>query len=130
MLNQLIDDIQHDQDNELRCIVLSADGPIFSAGHNLKEFTDAAGTRQVFDRASVLMLSILNAPVPVIAKIDGLAAAAGCQLVGKLNFKFCSCCVAKFIFSATCDLVICSDRSSFSTPGYVFYSNWGNPFNL
>lgn len=109
MLNQLIDDIERDQNSdELRCIVLSADGPIFSAGHNLKEFTEAAGTdahRKVFSRASALMLSILKAPVPVIAKIDGLAAAAGCQL------------------AATCDLVICSDRSSFSTPGYVFYSN-------
>lgn len=104
MLNQLIDDIERDQNNDLRCIVLSAEGPIFSAGHNLKEFTEAVGTdahKEVFSRASALMLSILNAPVPVIAKIDGLAAAAGCQL------------------AATCDLVICSDRSSFSTPGWL-----------
>lgn len=108
MLNQLIDDIERNSDDELRCIVLSANGPIFSAGHNLKEFTEVAGTdahKKVFSRASALMLSILNAPVPVIAKVDGLAAAAGCQLV------------------ATCDLVVCSERSSFSTPGYVFRSN-------
>lgn len=45
------------------------------------------------------MLAILKSPVPVIAKVDGLAAAAGCQLI------------------ATCDLVVCTDKSSFSTPG-------------
>lgn len=103
MLNKLIDDIECDQhNNDLRAIVLSSatDGGVFSAGHNLKEFTaDRAAHELIFSRASALMQAIVNSPVPVIARIDGLAAAAGCQLV------------------ATCDLVICTERSSFSTPG-------------
>lgn len=76
---------------------------MFSAGHNLKELTEDIGSefhQKVFAKASELMLEIIRSPVPVIAKVDGLAAAAGCQLV------------------ATCDMVVCSDKSSFSTPGY------------
>lgn len=103
MLNQIIEDIQHDQvEEQLRCIVLTATGKVFSAGHNLKELTAATGSdhhKIIFTRAADLMLAILKSPVPVIAKVDGLAAAAGCQMV------------------ASCDLVVCSDRSSFSTPG-------------
>lgn len=105
MMNSLIADIESDQHkDDLRCIVLSAtEGAIFSAGHNLKEFAGGSSERAahelIFQRASVLMQTIIDSPVPIIARIDGLAAAAGCQLV------------------ATCDLVICSERSSFSTPG-------------
>lgn len=106
MMNTLIDDITKDQNNEaLRCIVLSAKGNVFSAGHNLKELTKDKGSeshKQIFTRCSDLMLSIIRSPVPIIAKVDGLATAAGCQLI------------------ATCDIVVCSERSKFSTPGANF----------
>lgn len=67
--------------------------------------TSQAGRKQheeVFKLASQLMYSIIDSPVPVIAQVDGLAAAAGCQLV------------------AQCDIAICSDISQFSTPGLVY----------
>lgn len=106
MMNNLIEHITHDQTNEaLRCIVISAKGNVFSAGHNLKELTKEAGSIQhkiIFTRCADLMLSIIKSPVPVIAKVDGLATAAGCQLV------------------ATCDIAVCSDKSKFSTPGANF----------
>lgn len=56
---------------------------------------------QVFDKCADLMLSLSNLPVPVVAKVNGVAAAAGCQLV------------------ASCDIVIATQKSSFSTPGLV-----------
>jgi enoyl-CoA hydratase/carnithine racemase len=90
-----------------RVIILAAHGPAFSSGHNLKEITarraDADGGsayfKNLFDSCADLMLAIMNHPCPVIAEIDGLASAAGCQLV------------------ASCDLAIATDRSSFCTPG-------------
>lgn len=103
MMTQLVEDIKRDQTNEkLRCIVLSANGPVFSAGHNLKELSNETGGefhQRVFRKATELMLEIIRSPVPVLAQVDGLAAAAGCQLV------------------ATCDIVVCSEKSTFSTPG-------------
>ena len=92
---------------EARVIILSAHGPAFSSGHNLKEITarrnDADEGRQffksLFDKCADLMLAITNNPCPVIAEVDGLASAAGCQLV------------------ASCDLAIATDRSTFCTPG-------------
>lgn len=104
MMKQLLKDIQRNQDDEnLRCIVLSGNGPVFSGGHNLKELTSASGNdfhKIVFGKCSELMMALLKSPVPIIAKVNGLAAAAGCQLV------------------AGCDMVVCTDSSSFSTPGY------------
>lgn len=92
---------------EARVIILSANGPAFSSGHNLKEITahrtDAdEGHRffkDLFDKCADLMLAITNSPCPVIAEVDGLASAAGCQLV------------------ASCDLAIATDRATFCTPG-------------
>ncbi|EAT36153.1 AAEL011736-PA [Aedes aegypti] len=95
----------HQENPAVRCFVLSAKGHVFSAGHNLKELTADKGTdfhKQVFGKCSELIGVILRAPVPVIAKVDGLAAAAGCQLV------------------ASCDMVVCSEKSTFSTPGASF----------
>lgn len=103
MMEELTGRIQKDQnDLGLRVIVINAEGPMFSAGHNLKELTSSTGTemhKAVFRAASKLMLSIYESPVPVIASVHGLAAAAGCQLV------------------AGCDIAICSENASFSTPG-------------
>lgn len=104
MMIELIMQIKCNKQNEdMRCIVLSANGPsVFSAGHNLKELTSETGDkfhRRVFETATELMMEIRQSPVPIIAKVDGLAAAAGCQLI------------------AACDLVVCTERSTFSTPG-------------
>ncbi|XP_014298058.1 enoyl-CoA hydratase domain-containing protein 3, mitochondrial [Microplitis demolitor] len=107
MMKILTWNIDRDADKEsLRAIVIAAaPGKIFSAGHNLKELTTAKGNKhhyEVFETASNLMKSIANSPVPVIAAVDGLAAAAGCQLI------------------SSCDIVICTERSTFSTPGANF----------
>lgn len=104
MMTELITQIKRNKQNEdLRCIVLSATGPsVFSAGHNLKELTNETGRefhRRVFETATELMLEMRESPVPIIGKVDGLAAAAGCQLI------------------AACDIVMCTTRSTFSTPG-------------
>ena len=95
------------QDNALRVIVLSADGPAFSSGHDLKETTarrkDADGGNAafaaLFAQCSKLMQTILRHPRPVIAQVQGIATAAGCQLV------------------ASCDLAVASTAARFATPG-------------
>ncbi|MDI6838804.1 MAG: enoyl-CoA hydratase [Rhizobiaceae bacterium] len=91
----------------VRVVVIAAAGKLFSAGHDLKEMTahrsDPDRGRDFFDRTmrlcAALMLKITYLPKPVIAEIDGLATAAGCQLV------------------ASCDLAVCTDTSRFCTPG-------------
>jgi len=92
---------------DIRAILLNANGPVFSAGHDLKEMTahrqDADRGRAYFTdilgRCSALMQSILTLPQPVIAVVEGVATAAGCQLV------------------ASCDLAIAGKDAKFSTPG-------------
>ncbi|KAI2665642.1 Enoyl-CoA hydratase domain-containing protein 3, mitochondrial [Labeo rohita] len=77
-------------------------GPVFSAGHDLKELTAAQGRdyhSRVFQTCSEVMTLIQDIPVPVIAMVNGIATAAGCQLV------------------ASCDIAVASDKSSFATPG-------------
>lgn len=94
-------------DKTIRVVVLAASGPLFSAGHDLKELTahraDADRGRAFFEKTIALcttLIAMINRlPQPVIAEIDGLATAAGCQLV------------------ASCDLAICTDSSTFCTPG-------------
>ncbi|VVD01208.1 unnamed protein product [Leptidea sinapis] len=106
MMKNLIEAINMDKNNiSLRAIVLTAVGNVFSAGHNLKELQRSSGIENhklIFNTATELMRSIIESPVPVIAKVNGFAAAAGCQLV------------------ATCDVIVCSDNSRFSTPGANF----------
>ena len=94
-------------EREIRVVVIAATGKLFSAGHDLKEMTgrrsDADRGRAFFEKTmrlcADLMLKIQRLPKPVIAEVDGLATAAGCQLV------------------ASCDLAICTDSSTFCTPG-------------
>lgn len=88
-------------DPNLRCIVISALGNVFSAGHNLKQLAQENGA-EVFSKFETLMNFMVSCPVPIITAVDGLAAAAGCQLV------------------AQSDIAICTERSSFSTPGATF----------
>lgn len=94
-------------DSSVRAVVLAARGPCFSSGHNLKEMTarraDADRGRayfaEVLGRCSAMMQQIVALPQPVIAAVQGLATAAGCQLV------------------ATCDLAVASAEARFCTPG-------------
>ncbi len=95
------------QDNAVRVIVLAGQGPAFSAGHDLKEMTahrsgaDAgrAAFANIFAQCAQLMQSIVRHPKPVIAEVQGIATAAGCQLV------------------ASCDLAVASTEARFATPG-------------
>ena len=86
---------------DVAVIVLAARGPAFSAGHDLREMTgsDDAFFRALFDACVDLMATMHRIPQPVVAKVDGVATAAGCQLV------------------AAADLAIASTRASFATPG-------------
>ncbi len=94
-------------DKSVRAVVLAANGPVFSAGHDVKEMTvrraDSDGGRAyfhaLFERSADMMLSIVHLPQPVIACVQGLATAAGCQLV------------------ASCDLVVAAESARFATPG-------------
>ena len=94
-------------DSAIRVIVIAANGPAFCAGHDLKEVTahraDADKGRAYFEAlmadCSALMQAIVNCPLPVIAEVQAVASAAGCQLV------------------ASCDLAIASEDARFQTPG-------------
>jgi len=95
------------KDAAVAAVVLAADGPVFCAGHDLKELTahraDPDGGRAFFadtmTRCSAMMQAIVACPKPVIAAVQGTATAAGCQLV------------------ATCDLAVAADTAQFCTPG-------------
>ena len=108
MMSMLTEEIKlASLDQSIRVIVLAATGNVFSSGHDLKEITAARESedngevyfKNLFDYCSSLMQLIVNAPQPVIAEVDGVATAAGCQLV------------------ASCDLAIASHESKFATPG-------------
>ncbi|MEM8749755.1 MAG: enoyl-CoA hydratase [Pseudomonadota bacterium] len=94
-------------DDNARVIIIAANGHLFSAGHDLKELTlhradDDRGRayfKSLMEQCSAVMQSIVNHPKPVIAEVNGLATAAGCQLV------------------ASCDLAIASEDATFCTPG-------------
>jgi enoyl-CoA hydratase/carnithine racemase len=104
-LHAALDDIA--QDNAVRAVVIAANGSVFSAGHDLKELTarraDADRGRAYFAHmmtiCSAMMQAVVRLPKPVIAAVQGVATAAGCQLV------------------ASCDLAIASDHATFATPG-------------
>jgi enoyl-CoA hydratase/carnithine racemase len=95
------------EDAPARVIIIAANGPVFSAGHDLKEMTGhrqdgdrgLARYRELFAQCSHLMQTIVRHPKPVIASVQGMATAAGCQLV------------------ASCDLAIASSEARFATPG-------------
>ena len=84
-----------------RAIILAANGKAFSSGHDLSEMTgrSIADYRQIFDVCTELMTAIQSIPQPVVAQVQGIATAAGCQLV------------------ATCDLAVASTEATFATPG-------------
>lgn len=93
------------KDDEVRVVVLAAEGKAFCAGHNLKDMAahaELAYYQQLFAQCSRMMLSIQKLPVPVIAKVQGIATAAGCQLV------------------AQCDLAVASSEARFATSGIQY----------
>ena len=86
---------------DVRVIILSAEGPVFSSGHDISEMIgqEISRYRQIFDICTELMTRIRTIPQPVIAQVQGVATAAGCQLV------------------AACDLAVASQKAMFGTPG-------------
>jgi enoyl-CoA hydratase/carnithine racemase len=104
-LQAALDTAGHDP--TVRAVIIAANGPAFSAGHDLKEITphwkDGDRGRHYFERlmkqCARLMQTIVRLPKPVIAQVHGIATAAGCQLV------------------ASCDLAVAADGAKFATPG-------------
>lgn len=95
------------RDPKVRAVVIAANGPVFCAGHDLKEIMahrndrdrGRAYFRQMIETCNAVMQSIVRLPQPVIAAVQGVATAAGCQLV------------------ASCDLAVASSAAGFCTPG-------------
>ena len=87
--------------NEVRCVVLGAAGPVFSSGHDLNEMAGRSEAEYhiLFARCARVMQKLRALPQPVIARVQGLATAAGCQLV------------------AACDLAVAVTEAKFATPG-------------
>lgn len=93
------------KDEQARVVVLAAQGKAFCAGHNLKDMaahTELAYYQHLFAQCSRMMLSIQKLPVPVVASVQGIATAAGCQLV------------------AQCDLAVASSEARFATSGIQY----------
>ena len=108
MINELSEVFEMaESDNEIKVIILSSIGKVFCAGHNLKDLNSKRSEndngehyyKKLFQMCSELMISINNHSKPVIAMIDGIATAAGCQLI------------------SSCDLAYSSENSQFATPG-------------
>jgi enoyl-CoA hydratase/carnithine racemase len=89
------------RNDEVRAVILAAAGKVFCSGHDLAQMTgrDINAYRRIFDVCSELMQKVQSIPQPVIAEVQGIATAAGCQLV------------------ATCDLAIAAEEAAFATPG-------------
>jgi enoyl-CoA hydratase/carnithine racemase len=88
-------------DSAVRALILAAEGKVFSSGHDLSEMVDRNINeyRRIFDVCAEMMMKIQSIPQPVVAEVQGMATAAGCQLV------------------ATCDLAIAVEEATFATPG-------------
>jgi enoyl-CoA hydratase/carnithine racemase len=88
-------------DTSVRVVVLAGEGPVFCAGHDLGEMVGCSedSYRELFELCSQVMQQLRGLPQPVIARVQGMATAAGCQLV------------------AACDLAVAADNAAFATPG-------------
>uniref|UniRef100_A0A1I8M7E9 Enoyl-CoA hydratase domain-containing protein 3, mitochondrial n=2 Tax=Musca domestica TaxID=7370 RepID=A0A1I8M7E9_MUSDO len=106
MMNEILNALKQTwEDTNLRCIIISSTGPIWSSGHDLKELVPERSEEQqraVFEKLTEIIYNIRKAPVPVLAKVNGVVAAGGVQLV------------------ASCDIIVCSEKSSFITPSANF----------
>ena len=108
MMKSLIEELTKASSNDsVRVVIIASNGPVFSAGHDLKEITALRNQNdfgeesfeKLFDTCSALMKLIVACSKPVIAEVSGVATAAGCQLV------------------ASCDLTTAADSARFATPG-------------
>jgi enoyl-CoA hydratase/carnithine racemase len=104
---ELMGDLEHElaavaADRTVKVVILGANGPAFSSGHDLKQMRanrDRDRYQSLFEQCSRMMLAIVRLPQPVIARVQGIATAAGCQLV------------------ASCDLAVAAASARFATPG-------------
>ena len=99
-LQNTLDDIADDK--TVKVVILAAKGPVFCSGHDLKEMranTNYNFIHELFLQCSRMMVTMTQLPQPIIAKVHGVATAAGCQLV------------------ASCDLAIAAESAKFGTPG-------------
>ena len=102
LMRELLDCLERiGEDRQIRAVILAAAGNVYSSGHDLAELAgmDINDSRRIFDVCAELMTKIQSIPQPVIAEVQGLATAAGCQLV------------------ATCDLAVAAEEARFATPG-------------
>jgi enoyl-CoA hydratase/carnithine racemase len=102
LLQELIDCLSSiGSRRDLRAVILAATGKVFCSGHDLSEMVgrDESEYRKLFEVCTKLMAKLQSIPQPVIGEVQGMATAAGCQLV------------------ATCDLVIAAEEAAFATPG-------------
>ena len=108
MMNELQIALKNGETNKkINVILISSTGKVFSAGHNLKDLNSKRGKKdkgkeyykRIFKLCSELMININNCTKPIIAIVDGIATAAGCQLI------------------SSCDLAYSSNRSQYATPG-------------
>jgi enoyl-CoA hydratase/carnithine racemase len=103
LMHALVDELTAiGQDQSVKVVVIGGAGPAFCAGHDLRELRsnpDRAAYQATFELCSRLMTSIVRLPKPVIARVHGVATAAGCQMV------------------ASCDLAVAADTARFATPG-------------
>lgn len=101
LLDRRLDEVA--ADSGIRVLLVTAAGPVFCAGHNLREVQgqlgDSAAQLALFKRCSEVMQKVVTLPKPVIAQVQGVATAAGCQLV------------------ASCDLAVAAASTRFATPG-------------
>jgi len=100
-LRELLDAFRKIGESGARGAILAAEGPVFSAGHDFSDMDgrDLPAMRRLLQVCAEVMKTIQAVPQPVVAQVQGLATAAGCQLV------------------ATCDLAVCGESSSFQVPG-------------
>jgi enoyl-CoA hydratase/carnithine racemase len=102
LMRELLDCLRRiGDDRDVRAVILAAEGKVFSSGHDLSELVGRGlnDYREIFDTCVELMTAIESIPQPVIAEVQGMATAAGCQLV------------------ATCDLAVAVEEATFATPG-------------
>jgi len=101
VMRELIDAFREVGESDARGVLLAANGPVFSAGHNFADMAgaDLATALRLFETCTELMDTVQGIPQPVCAKVHALATAAGCQLV------------------ATCDLAVAAENAAFALPG-------------
>ncbi|HEY5876844.1 MAG TPA: enoyl-CoA hydratase-related protein, partial [Ilumatobacteraceae bacterium] len=101
VLQELLDAFETVGGGDALGVILAANGPVFSAGHNFGDMhgADLPEVRAIFRLCTDLMETVQAIPQPVVAKVHALATAAGCQLV------------------ATCDLAVAADTAGFAIPG-------------